>query len=230
MRIALRLPAAWRADRRRAQDDRQRPRGHRHHLRLRHRRRHRHRRHRPPALDGRGPPPRDDRRGDGPRRRLDRARSRARRRRRRHPDSGDPVPDRPGRPAPSRSEARRGGRSASSLWPRAPTRSAVRRSPSGGSDRTASSSRRGRRLAGRGACPARQLRGAGDGPGSRPARRHADGVRPGAGYSPRLRRGLAGRHGDFGKMVAVRGPEIVPVPIEEAVRDHEARARRPATG
>ena len=65
------------ARRRRAQDDRQRPRRHRPDLRLRHGGAGRHRGDRPPAHHGRVAPARDDPRGDGPPRRLDRAALRA---------------------------------------------------------------------------------------------------------------------------------------------------------
>ena len=88
-RLAHRLPPAVRAarppDRGRAQDDRQRHRGHRGHLRLPHRRADRHRRHRPPPHHGREPRPGDGGRGDGPPRRLDRHLRRHRRRRHGHP-------------------------------------------------------------------------------------------------------------------------------------------------
>ena len=60
-----------------AEDDRQRPRRHRHDVRLRHRGPGRDRRDRPPAHHRRVPPPRADPRGDGPPRRLDRAPLRA---------------------------------------------------------------------------------------------------------------------------------------------------------
>ena len=75
------------ADRRRAEDDRQRHRRHRRDVRLPHRRADRHRRHRPPAHHRREPRPGDGRRGDGPPRRLDRHVRRHRRRR-----HGDPDP------------------------------------------------------------------------------------------------------------------------------------------
>ena len=76
--------------RRRPEDDRQRPLGHRLHLRLRHRRRDLHRGDRPAAHDRRVAQPRDGRRGDGPPRRLDRRPQRDRRRRRRDPDPRAP--------------------------------------------------------------------------------------------------------------------------------------------
>ena len=63
--------------RRRAEDDRQRPRGHRLHVRLRHRGEHRDGGDRPAAHHGGEPPPGADRRGDGPPRGLDRAARRA---------------------------------------------------------------------------------------------------------------------------------------------------------
>ena len=80
------LPRAGLPGRRRAEDDRQRPRRHRLHLRLRHRRDDRDRGDRPPAHDRRVAQPRDGRRGDGPAHRLDRRDERDRRRRRRDPD------------------------------------------------------------------------------------------------------------------------------------------------
>ena len=95
-------PAALRprpAGARRAQDDRQRPRRHRHDLRLRHRRAGGHRRDRPPAHHGREPQPRDGGGGDGPPRRLDRPALRPGRRRRRDPDPRAPVRHRRGLPA-----------------------------------------------------------------------------------------------------------------------------------
>ena len=77
---AARTPSAWPhklagegvRGRRRAEDDRQRPVGHRAHLRLRHRRADLRRRHRPPAHHRREPRPGDGRRGDGPPRRAHR--------------------------------------------------------------------------------------------------------------------------------------------------------------
>ena len=74
-------------DGRGAEDDRQRPRRHRLHLRLPDRRRRRHRRRRPPAHHRREPRPRDDPRGDGAQRGMDRALLRHRRRRGHHPAS-----------------------------------------------------------------------------------------------------------------------------------------------
>ena len=73
--LGRRLPALHRtrhADRRRPQDDRQRPDGDRLHLRLRHRHQHRDRGRRPPPHDHREPPAHHGRRDDGPPRRLDR--------------------------------------------------------------------------------------------------------------------------------------------------------------
>ena len=75
------------ADRRCAQDDRQRHRRHRHDVRLQHRRADRHRRHRPAAHHRREPRPGDGRRGDGPPQRVDRHLCRHRRR-----GHGDPHP------------------------------------------------------------------------------------------------------------------------------------------
>ena len=82
---------AWHADRRRAQDDRQRSGRDALHVRLRLRRRLRDRCARPPAHDGGEPQPRDGAGGDGPLRRLDRAVRRHCRRRGRDPDPGGPV-------------------------------------------------------------------------------------------------------------------------------------------
>ena len=77
--------------RRRSEDDRQRPLGHRLHVRLRHRRHDRDRGDRPPAHDRRVAQPRDGRRGDGPAHGLDRGHERHRGRRRRdpHPRAAD---------------------------------------------------------------------------------------------------------------------------------------------
>ena len=87
------------ADRRRAEDDRQRHRRHRRDVRLQHRRADRHRRHRPAAHHGREPRPGDGRRGDGPPQRVDRHLRRDRRRGDRRADPGDPVRHRRGVPA-----------------------------------------------------------------------------------------------------------------------------------
>ena len=73
-----------------AQDDRQRPVGHRLHLRVRHRAGDRDRGHRPAALHRRVARPGDGVRGDGPSHRVDRGHERHRRRRRRDPDPRDP--------------------------------------------------------------------------------------------------------------------------------------------
>ena len=112
--VAYRLAVEERpADRRRAQDDRQRHRRHRRHVRLPHRRADRHRRHRPPAHHRREPRPGDGRRGDGPPQRLDRH---LRRHRRRAPrvvaDPGDPVRHRRGL-SPTSTGATSSGRYAS---------------------------------------------------------------------------------------------------------------------
>ena len=105
--------------RRRAQDDRQRPRGHRLHVRLPDRGADRHRRDRPPAHDGGVAQPRDRRRGDGAHRGLDRLLLRDGRRRRRDPRARAAVRHRGGLragPQPPRERAlvldrrgRRGG-------------------------------------------------------------------------------------------------------------------------
>ena len=92
---ALRGHAA--ADRRRAEDDRQRHRRHRRHVRFPHRRADRHRCDRPAAHHGREPRPGDGRRGHGPRRRLDRHVCRHRRRRDRDPRPRAAVRHRRGR-------------------------------------------------------------------------------------------------------------------------------------
>ena len=70
--VAAKLHRARRERRRRAEDHRQRPVGHRAHLRLRHRGADRHRGHRPAAHHRRVAPPGDGRRGHGPPRRPDR--------------------------------------------------------------------------------------------------------------------------------------------------------------
>ena len=87
------------ADRRGAQDDRQRHRRHRRHVRVPHRRADRHRRHRPAAHDGREPRPGDGRRGDGSPQRVDRDLRRDRRRRDDRGDPRDPVRHRGDLPA-----------------------------------------------------------------------------------------------------------------------------------
>ena len=123
--IANALAQEGPARRRRAEDDRQRPRQDGDHLRLRHRRLLRHRVHRPAALDRGLAPARDGGRGDGPLRRLDRAQRRRLRHRRRDPDPRDPLrPRRGGREDP-RARRARARASRSSWWPRA-------RSPKGG--------------------------------------------------------------------------------------------------
>ena len=58
--------------------------------------------------------------------------------------------------------------------------------------------------------------GAGGHARSRPARRHADGVRPVAGDPVRAARDRRrSRDGDFGTMVALRGKDIIRVPLIE---------------
>ena len=50
----------------------------------------------------------------------------------------------------------------------------------------------------------------------RPARRHADGLRPLAGHPLRAaRRSTRSHEGDFGTMMALRGTDIVRVPLTE---------------
>ena len=86
-----RVHAARCARHRRAQDDRQRPIGHRLHVRFRHRAQHGDVGDRHAAHHCRVARPRDGGRGHGPIRRLDRAMRRHRRRRRRRRRAGDPV-------------------------------------------------------------------------------------------------------------------------------------------
>ena len=117
------LPGGRQRDRR-AQDDRQRPRGDRPDLRLRHRAADRHRRDRPAAHHRREPPPHPGGRGDGPQRRLDRPALGAGRRCRRDPDPRDPLRHRRGLrpdPPPPRSRAAT-SRSSSSPRARCPRR------------------------------------------------------------------------------------------------------------
>ena len=166
--------------RRRAEDDRQRPVRHRLHVRLRHRRQHRDGGHRPAAHHRRVAPPRARRRGDGPPRRLDRAARRHRRRRQRRADPRAALRHRPGLRATSRSASRR---TTSPII--VVSEGAV---PGRGRRHDADERREGRvrsRPAGRHRRPARQGdRGAHRQGGARrrarprPARRHADRVRP----------------------------------------------------
>ena len=110
-----------RAHRGRAQDDRQRPEQDGDHLRLRLRGLLRHRMPGPAALHGRGPPPGDGGRGDGPVRRLDRAQHRGFRHRRRHPDPGDPLRRREGRGQDQGARRPRARTSRSWSWPKGPS-------------------------------------------------------------------------------------------------------------
>ena len=108
--VAARLHGEHRpARRRRAEDDRQRPRRDRPDVRLRHGGLDRDRGDRPPAHDGRVARPRDRRRGHGPPRRLARRRERHRRRRRRRADPRVPAHRRALRRAdPAAARARQG--------------------------------------------------------------------------------------------------------------------------
>ena len=114
--------------RRRAEDDRQRPRRHRLHLRLRHRGQHRDGGDRPAAHHRRQPPPGADRRGDGPPRRLDRLPRRPRRRRQRDPDPRAASSTSSGSASSSGGASRATTRRSSSS-PRAPSRRAACREP-----------------------------------------------------------------------------------------------------
>ena len=69
---------------------------------------------------------------------------------------------------------------------------------------------------------AHRLRGQGDRARPRPARRHAERGRPRARVAARRRCSRPRRRGAFGRMVALRGTEIVDVPLED-VRARSAR-------
>ena len=186
-----------RADRRRAQDDRQRPRRHRRDVRLPDRRADRHRRDRPPAHDRRVAQPRDGGRGDGPPRRLDRDLRGDRRRRRRDPRARAAVRHRAGRRAPAPAPRARAAASRSSSSPRAPTpREGTLHDPRG---RPPTDAFGHARLGGIGVALEQEIerrtgyREPRHDPRPRPARRHAGGVRPRAGDP--LRRRRDGRRG-----------------------------------
>ena len=54
--------------------------------------------------------------------------------------------------------------------------------------------------------------------GPRPARRHPDRLRPGAGHPVRVNAADAAHAGEFGTMVSLRGQDIGRVPLADAVR------------
>ena len=212
-----------RADRGRAEDDRQRPRRHRRDVRLPDRRPDRDRRDRPPAHDRRVPRPRDGGRGDGQARGLDRHPRRDRRRRGRDPGARAAVRHRRGRrppAAPPRARAqlldrrrRRGGHPAGghAADPRQAT----------GTDAFGHA-----RLGGIGVVLEQEierphgLRVAGHDPRPRPARWHAGGLRPRARHPLRGRRHRGRRRRALradGR--AARAPQIVEVPLAEALRE-----------
>ena len=181
--------------RRRAEDDRQRPRRHRLHVRLPDRGADRHRRDRPPAHHGRVAQPRDRRRGHGAHRGLDRLLLRDGRRRRRDPRARAAVRHRGGLragPPPPRERPfvldRRGRRGGDAEGRRGQVR--VRGRDGRLRPRAARRHRRAPRARDRGA---HRLRVAHDDPRPRPARRHAAGLRPRARDA--LRRGGDRRRG-----------------------------------
>ena len=187
---------------------------HRLHVRLRHRGQHRDRGHRPAAHHGRDPPPRPDRRGHGPPRGLDRAA--------RRPGGGANViliPEKPfdidqvvpvrGEPVPAPTTRR------SSSSPRAPCRPRATWCCRARSwTRSATSASAASALAGRGDREAHRQGGAHHRARARPARRHADRVRPGARHPFGLHAIDAVHEGDWGKMVALRGTDIVRAAVE----------------
>ena len=201
----------------------------RRHVRLRHRRAHRDRRDRPADHHRRGAPPRDAGRGDGSHEGLDRPARRDRLRRRRDPGPGGAVrPERGGRQDPLATRAgsqllrrrRRGGRR---VRPRA--RSSPPLSTSTASSASAVSSftiaRRLEELTGietRVTVLGHLQRG-----GTPTARDRVLATRFGAGAADLVAAGT------FGVMVAVRGEQIVPVPLADACGEIRASTSRSPT-
>ena len=164
-------------------------------------------------------PPGADRRGDGPARRLDRAARRHGRRSQRHPDPRDPVRHRPGVPL------RRGPLPAHyapiivvSEGAKPKEGDEVLHSEGtdafghvrlGGIGDVARAGDRG----------AHRQGGPRHGARPRPARRHADGVRPLAGHPVRPARDRRRGHRRWGTMMALRGTDIVTVPLAEATKE-----------
>ena len=210
-----------RLDRRCAEDDRQRPVGHRGHLRLPHRRADRHRGHRPAPHDGRVPRPGDRVRGHGPPRRLDRHLRRDRRRRGRGARARGAVRHRRDLPQPAWPAIQRAGSPRSWWSPRVPS---PRRAPSPW--------RRGRwtssATSGSAASPTRWPRRSRSAPASRPASPSSGHIQRG-GTPTAFDRVLATRFGmaaidavhdgAFGQMVALRADQIVRVPLADAVAE-----------
>ena len=199
---------------------------HRLHLRLRHRGQHRDGGDRPAAHHGRVAPPRADRRGHGPARRLDRAARRHGRRRERHPHPGAARSRSSGCAPTSRAASRRTTRR-SSWWPRARCRpTAARRVLDKGLDAFGHA-----RLGGIGEWLADEIEkthrqgGAHHRARPHPARRHADRVRPDARHPVRAachRRGERERLGHDGRAARHRHR-----PGAAGRRDHRAEARQP---
>ena len=219
--VATKLAERGVQRRRRAEDDRQRPQRHRLHVRLRHRGQHRDGGDRPAAHHGRVAPPRADRRGHGPARRLDRAArrawpaaptsscmpgaavlARAGLRLRREPLPGALRADRRrrrGRDAGRRRErdARQGRRTRSGT-----SGSAASASGWPARSRSAPARRPAPRCSATSSAAARRPRSTGCSP-------------PGSGCTPSTR---CSEH-DWGKMVALRGTDIVRVPLAEATTE-----------
>ena len=165
-------------------------------------------------------PPHPGRRGDGPARRLDRAARRPRRRRQRDPAAGAAVRRRPGRrlrrealPAPVRPDRRgRRGRPAARgpdgrCTTRSSTRSATSASAASASGWPSSWRRR----------PARRPAPSCSATSSAAARRpRSTGCSPPGSACSAID---AVHEGDWGKMVALRGTDIVRVPLAEATRE-----------
>ena len=214
------------------EDHRQRPGRDRLHVRLRHRGEHRDGGDRPAAHHRRVPPPGARRRGDGPARRLDRAARRPGRRRERHPDPRAAVRRRAGRAPTSRSGSRR------QYAPIVVVAEGAQ--PREGDDGRCTTSELDAfghvRLGGIGQWLAERDRA------SAPARRRARSCSATSSAAARRRafdRVLATRFGlhaidavhdgDFGKMVALRGTDIVRVPLVEATARAQDRPAASAT-
>ena len=194
--------------------------GHGLHVRVRHGRQHRDRGHRPPAHHRREPPPGADRRGHGPARRLDRAALGHGGRRERHPHPRGAVRHRPGLrlrrgPVPDRTTRR------SSSSPRAPSpRRARRRCTSGEKDAFGHV-----RLGGIGEYLAREI----ESRTGKEARTTVLGHVQRGGTPTARDRWLATRFGlhaidavaeeKWGMMTALRGTDIVMVPLAEATKE-----------
>ena len=225
---------ARRQRRRRAEDDRQRPQRDRLHVRLRHRGQHRDGGDRPAAHHRRVAPPRADRRGDGPARRLDRAARRAGRRRERHPDPRAAVLARAGlrlrrEPVPVALRADPRGRRGRDARRRRERHASTRASTRSGTSR----------LGGIGEWLAGEI----EKRTGKEARTTVLGHIQRGGTPSAFDRVLATRFGlhavdaahdgAWGQMVALRGTDIVRVPLTEATaaaEDGPARAVRRGRG